>query len=133
MRTPLTRRPDGDYHHTRLGIAIENVDMRDLPWQLSSRDGDGSGVALARILRDARAFLHEVEDHLDSQPDTLLAIHRYLFPERYASVPTYEWHAGTVEEVAAMIEGALANDPRARLQPRDTDGERPARAAVRPK
>lgn len=48
----------------------------------------------------------------------LLALHRYLFPERYAEVPTYEWHAGTIEEVAEMLERALANHPDAQLQAR---------------
>lgn len=48
----------------------------------------------------------------------LLALHRYLFPERYEDVPTYEWHAGTIEDVAAMLEQALVNDPRAELSPK---------------
>jgi hypothetical protein len=115
MRTPLTHSPDGGYHHARLGVDIANAGMRDFPWQLSSAAADGGGVVLARTLADARAFLHEVEDRLDCQPDTLLAIHRYLFPERYANVPTFQWQAGTIEEVANLIEGALANDPRAHL------------------
>ena len=51
-------------------------------------------------------------------PDALLAIHRYLFPERYDAVPTYQWHAGTIEDVAAMLERALVNDPRAELSPK---------------
>ena len=48
----------------------------------------------------------------------LLSLHRYLFPERYEDVPTYEWHAGTIEDVAAMLERALVNDPRAELSPK---------------
>ncbi|MGA2453649.1 MAG: hypothetical protein ABSG93_09040 [Solirubrobacteraceae bacterium] len=40
-------------------------------------------------------------------------LHRYLFPERYADVRTYVWHAGTVEDVAHRIEQALPNAPRA--------------------
>jgi fido (protein-threonine AMPylation protein) len=51
-------------------------------------------------------------------PDALLAIHRYLFPERYEDAPMYEWHAGTIEEVSAMLEEALVNDPRAELSPK---------------
>jgi transcriptional regulator with XRE-family HTH domain len=47
----------------------------------------------------------------------LLEIHRYLFPERYEDVPMYEWHAGTIEDVAEMLEEALVNDPRAELSP----------------
>ncbi len=39
-------------------------------------------------------------------------VHRYLFPERYAAVPTYEWHAGTIEDVAQRIERALPGAPR---------------------
>jgi transcriptional regulator with XRE-family HTH domain len=48
----------------------------------------------------------------------LLALHRYLFPERYADVAMYEWHAGTIEDVAAMLEQALVNDPSAELSPK---------------
>ena len=48
----------------------------------------------------------------------LLALHRYLFPERYEDVPMYEWQAGTIEDVAAMLEEALVNDPRAELSPK---------------
>lgn len=48
----------------------------------------------------------------------LLALHRHLFPERYEDVPMYEWHAGTIEDVAAMLEAALVNDPRAKLSPK---------------
>ncbi len=48
----------------------------------------------------------------------LLALHRYLFPERYEDVLTYEWHAGTIEDVATMLEAALVNDPRAELSPK---------------
>lgn len=48
----------------------------------------------------------------------LLALHRHLFPERYEDVPMYEWHAGTIENVAAMLEAALVNDPRAELSPK---------------
>jgi transcriptional regulator with XRE-family HTH domain len=48
----------------------------------------------------------------------LLALHRYLFPERYEDVPTYEWHAGTIEDLAAMLEEALVNEPRAELSPK---------------
>lgn len=48
----------------------------------------------------------------------LLSIHRYLFPERYEDVPTHEWHAGTIEDVAAMLERSLVNDPRAELSPK---------------
>ncbi|MFI5037857.1 MAG: helix-turn-helix domain-containing protein, partial [Solirubrobacterales bacterium] len=40
----------------------------------------------------------------DDAERALLALHRYLFPERYADVPTYEWHACTIEDVAAMLE-----------------------------
>jgi hypothetical protein len=46
--------------------------------------------------------------------ETLEALHRYLFPERYAAVPMYEWTAGTIEDVAERIERALPNAPGAR-------------------
>jgi hypothetical protein len=46
--------------------------------------------------------------------ETLEALHRYLFPERYAAVPMYEWTAGTIEDVAERIELALPNAPGAR-------------------
>lgn len=48
-------------------------------------------------------------------PDALLALHRYLFPERYDDVPLYEWHAGTIADVAAMLEEALVDAPRVEL------------------
>lgn len=48
----------------------------------------------------------------------LLDIHRYLFPERYEDVPMYEWTAGTIEDVAGMLERSLVNDPRAQLSPK---------------
>jgi hypothetical protein len=31
-------------------------------------------------------------------------------------VPTYQWHAGTIEEVASMLEHALTNHSDARLE-----------------
>jgi transcriptional regulator with XRE-family HTH domain len=181
--------------------------MPDTPWQLAGPDPEGSGVVLARTLSDARAFLREIEEHIDHDDEArtraralralgeavrqereragftaaalaaasgvqtselealeagrldadldlllalaealdirssafftraealtadgrpapegaeraLLALHRYLFPERYEDVPMYEWHAGTIEDVAAMLEQALANDPRAELSPK---------------
>lgn len=92
--------------------------MPDTPWQLAGPDPDGSGVVLARTLGDARAFLREIEERFDAQPDVLLVLHRYLFPERYEDVPTYQWHSGTLPEVAEILEGALANDPRAELSPK---------------
>jgi hypothetical protein len=30
----------------------------------------------------------------------------------------YEWHSGTIEDVAAMLERALADEPRAQLSPK---------------
>jgi hypothetical protein len=117
VKTPLTRIREGSYRHERLGVEVEKTPTADFPWQLSGPDPDGSGVVLARTLGDARTFLGEIEERLDLQPDTLLALHRYLFPERYEDVPMYEWHAGTIEDVAAMIERALVNDPRAELSP----------------
>ena len=195
---------------------IEKTSMPDHPWELSGADPHGSGVVLARTLGDARAFLSEIDAHVDREAErrsieelvrplerlalghavrfereqrdmssaalaaesgvaatrvealeagrlemdyvtlvrlaralglgtdcsasrttgcrrsgawaerrsvqdadaALLALHRYLFPERYAEVPTYEWHAGTIEEVAEILERALANHPDARLEPR---------------
>ncbi len=47
----------------------------------------------------------------------LLALHRYLYPERYEDVPTHVWDAGTIVEVADMLERALANHPNAQLAP----------------
>lgn len=103
--------------------------MPDHPWELCGADPHGSGVVLARTLSDARAFLREVEARVDQAPNgcsieavressALLALHRYLYPERYADVPTHVWDAGTIVEVAEMIERALANHPDARLESR---------------
>ncbi|HWJ51510.1 MAG TPA: helix-turn-helix domain-containing protein [Solirubrobacteraceae bacterium] len=207
MSSSLTRIRAGLYRHKRLGVEVERTAIPDTPWQLAGPDPEGSGVVLARTLGDARAFLREIEEHvdhedeartragalralgaavrqereraglsaaalaaasgiqasqlealevgrvdaeldlllvlaeaLDIQPSTLfvraetltadgqsspdvaeralLALHRYLYPERYGDVPDYEWHAGTIEDVAAMIEQALVNDPRAELSPK---------------
>ncbi len=118
MKTALRRIYEGTYRHERLGVEVKKTSMVDFSWELDGPDPDGSGVVLARTLGDARAFLQEIEERLDFQPDALLALHRYLFPERYEDVPTYEWHAGTIEDVAAMLERALVNDPRAELSPK---------------
>jgi hypothetical protein len=115
VKTPLTRIRQGSYRHERLGVEVEKTSTADFPWELDGPDPDGSGVVLARTLGDARAFLQEIEERLDLQPDTLLAPHRYLFPERYEDVRLYQWHAGTIEDVAAMLQRALVNDPRAQL------------------
>lgn len=49
--------------------------------------------------------------------DTLLELHRYLFPERYdEDAPLYEWHAGTIDDVARRLERALPDAPRPRPQ-----------------
>ena len=117
MRTPLSRTADGSYHHTRFGVVIERTGMCDFPWELAGPDPDRGGVVLARTLADARAFLAEIEEHIDASEDALLAIHRYLFPERYADVPMYEWHAGTIEDLADMLERSLAGHPDANLTP----------------
>ena len=181
--------------------------MPDTPWQLAGPDPDGRGVVVARTLSEARAFLRELEEHIDHEDETrtrarallalgeavrqereragfsavalatasgiqasklealeagrldadldlllalaqaldirssaffiraealtsdglsspqgaeraLLALHRYLFPERYEDAPRYEWHAGTIMDVVAMLEEALVNDPRAELSPK---------------
>jgi len=118
VKTPLRRLAHGRYRHARLGVDVEKTAMADFPWQLSGPDPDCSGVVLARTLGDARAFLREIEECLDFQPDALLTLHRYMFPERYEDVPTYEWRAGTIEDVAEMLERALVNDPRAKLSPK---------------
>jgi transcriptional regulator with XRE-family HTH domain len=214
MRTPLTRIGQGRYRHDRLGVEIEKTSMPDHPWELSGADPQGNGVALTRTLGGARAFLHEVEAHVDHEAASmagrflerlalgqairyereqrsvsavalaseigvtakrieaieagrsevnfeilmnlrralelradglftraarlaagdrepgpvpmssqdaeaaLLALHRYLYPERYKDVPTHVWDAGTIVEVADMLESALASHPDAHLAPR---------------
>ncbi len=76
---------------------------------------DDSKVVLVPRLSDAYAFLRAVETRLQLRRDVLLEIHRYLFPERYKDVPTYQWHAGTLPDVVDILERALADDPQARL------------------
>lgn len=67
--------------------------------------------------------------------DAVLSIHQMLYPERYprelqpdhifwlqtpedeVEVGEFEWSSETIEWVAAMLNGALANDPRAVLTP----------------
>lgn len=39
-----------------------------------------------------------------TSPHPLRQLHEHLFPERYIGGDTYEWHAGTIEDVAAMID-----------------------------
>ena len=125
--SPLTRVGTGRYRHGRLGVEVEKTTMPDTPWQLAGPDPDGSGVVHARTLGDARAFLREVEQQSDATREhpgdggarrALLALHRHLFPERYEDVEMYEWHSGTIEDVAAMLERALADEPRAQLSPK---------------
>jgi hypothetical protein len=124
MTTTLTKISSGRYRHDRLGVEIEKTSMPDHPWELYGADPNGSGVVLARTLSDARAFLQEVEAHTDHAADrsggdssaALLALHRYLYPERYEDVPTHVWDAGTIVEVAEMIERALVNHRDARLE-----------------
>jgi hypothetical protein len=62
------------------------------------------------------AHLEALESLYRAHPaqEALEALHRYLFPERYAAVPMYEWTAETVEDVAERIERALPNAPGAR-------------------
>lgn len=66
----------------------------------------------------AEALTTEGRSSPEGAERALLALHRYLFPERYEDVSTYEWHAGTIEDVAAKLEEALVNDPRAELSPK---------------
>jgi hypothetical protein len=90
------RRTGKGYRHDRLGVEIKKT--------LCGSDPDGSGVVHARTLSDARAFLREVEAHIDHTADgrtvggadaALLALHRYLYPERYGDVPTHVATRGT--------------------------------------
>jgi hypothetical protein len=62
------------------------------------------------------AHLEALEGLYRAHPaqEALEALHRYLFPERYAAVPMYEWTTGTIEDVAERIELALPNAPGAR-------------------
>lgn len=59
------------------------------------------------------AHVEALEDLYRTHPaqQVLEELHRYLFPERYSVVPTYQWHAGTIEDVARRIEGALPDAP----------------------
>jgi hypothetical protein len=54
----------------------------------------------------------------------LEGLHRYLFPERYAAVAMYEWHAGTLEDVAARLELALPHAPGAQAHATSPRSER---------
>lgn len=59
------------------------------------------------------AHLEALEDLYRAHPaqHALEELHRYLFPERYETVPVYEWHAGTIEDVARQVEQALPDAP----------------------
>jgi transcriptional regulator with XRE-family HTH domain len=86
----------------------------------------GMVFALARALdapftsicNRADALEYNESSVAENAERALLALHCYLFPERYEDVPGYEWNAGTIEDVAATIERALANHPRAKLTPK---------------
>jgi hypothetical protein len=59
--------------------------------------------------------------------DALVDLHRYLFPDRYdENAELYDWHAGTIEDVAAKLERALPNAPRPRRED-ESAAERNAR------
>jgi hypothetical protein len=43
--------------------------------------------------------------------ETLREMHRYLFPELHDTrEPVYQWHAGTIEDVASILNRALGMD-----------------------
>lgn len=76
------------------------------------------------------AHIEALEDLYRTHPaqETLDELHRYLFPERYADIPMYKWHAGTIDDVAQRIEQALPHAPRAQTiaKWRTTDRYQPA-------
>jgi transcriptional regulator with XRE-family HTH domain len=74
-------------------------------------------IPCSRIFTRAEALTVDGQPSTEGAERALLELHRYLFPERYEDVPMYQWHVGTIEEVAAMLEQALVNDPRAKLSP----------------
>ncbi len=74
-----------------------------------------NGLDIATAGREElAAHIKALEDLYRAHPaqQALEGLHRYLFPERYTAVAMYEWHAGTIEDVAERIELALPNAPR---------------------
>ena len=55
-------------------------------------------------------------DQEKGEQDFALSLHRFLFPERYESVPTCEWDSETIEEIAQIVERKLKDNPAAKLQ-----------------
>ncbi len=67
------------------------------------------------------AHIEALEGFYRAHPaqQALESLHQYLFPERYADVPMYEWDTATIEDVAERIELALPDAPGAK------NGEKP--------
>jgi hypothetical protein len=72
------------------------------------------------------AHVKALEDLYRAHPaqQALEALHRYLFPERYACVAMYEWHSGTIDDVARRIEQALPQAPVAAANSRKQEIDR---------
>lgn len=114
MSVWIVTTPEPDSRVVGLYVSWDAVKMKlPLDWEPS---GEGTGMTALAPERYYAAE-HELQGEwptLDEEP--IMALHRYLFPERYdASIDTYQWHAGTIEDVAGMIERALKGHPRAKL------------------
>jgi transcriptional regulator with XRE-family HTH domain len=100
--------------------ALENGRL-DPDYEMLVRLTRALGVRPSDLIRRAGRLAVGDRDQEPERPSgqdaeaSLLALHHHLFPERYDDVSTYEWHAGTIEEVAAILERALTGNPDARL------------------
>lgn len=67
------------------------------------------------------AYIGALEDLYRAHPAqrVLEELHRYLFPERYGAIALYEWHAGTITDVANRIDRALPDAPGAHALSRE--------------
>lgn len=100
--------------------ALENGRL-DPDYEMLVRLTRALGVRPSDLIRRAGRLAVGDRDQEPERPSgqdaeaSLFALHHHLFPERYDDVSTYEWHAGTIEEVAAILERALTGNPDARL------------------
>lgn len=95
----------------------------DADYELLVKRTDALAIGLSDLVRRAQdlaagGWAPESDRPSGDTSAALLALHRYLYPERYADVPTHVWDAGTIVEVAEMIERALAKHPDVRLESR---------------
>lgn len=92
------------------------ISTHDPPRELATESGFDINAATREALV---AHIDALEGLYRAHPaqQALEELHGYLFPERYAPVTVYQWHAGTIEDVTQRIERALPDAPTAPATP----------------